>query len=300
MSKHYTKVLALGHRFIDTILIGFNIVEEKVDGSQYNFGIDKDGKLWVFSHSAFIHPEAPPAMFKDATEYVVSIQDKLIPGYSYHGECLSKPKHNVLAYGRIPNNNTIIFDIEDENGNPLPYELKNSFAKALGFETVQLLGRNISSKDDLINLLDTIKPLLGGEEHIEGVVVKNYDRLTPDGKYMVGKLVSERFKEKHNKEWKSGRPEKKEIISRLIEELRTEARWNKAVQHLREQNLIVDEPKDIGGIIKEVIKDIEEEEKEYIKEELYTAYIKSIKSGVTVGIPEWYKRKLLNNLKEGG
>jgi len=84
------------------------------------------------------------------------------------------------------------------------------------------------------------------------------------------------------------------IWSNLI----TEAGWNKAVQHLREQNLIVDEPKDIGGIIKEVIKDIEEEEKEYIKEELYTAYIKSIKSGVTVGIPEWYKRKLLNNLKE--
>lgn len=296
MSKFYNKVLALGHRHIETILIGNNHAEEKVDGSTYNFGIDKDLKLWVRSHSAVIHPEYITTMFKEATEYVVSIQDKLIPGYMYHGEMLNKPKHNVLSYSRIPTNYTIIFDIEDENGNPFDYETKSRMAAELGFETVQLLARNISTKEQVIELLNT-RPLLGGEEYVEGIVIKNYDKLTPSGSYMVGKFVSERFKERHGKEWKGGRPQKKETIARLIEELRTEARWNKAIQHLREADEIEDEPRDIGKIIKEVIKDIEEEEADYIKEELYKEYIKSIKSGVTVGIPEWYKKKLLDNLK---
>jgi hypothetical protein len=114
---------------------------------------------------------------------------------------------------------------------------------------------------------------------------------------MVGKYVSERFKEKHNKDWK-GKQSGKDIITKLIEELRAEARWEKAVQHLKESDNYTQSPKDIGNIFKEVVKDIDEEESEYIKDKLYTYYVKSIKAGVTVGIPEWYKNKLLENLKE--
>ena len=292
MGLSYPKVLALGHRYIENILRGDNHAEEKIDGSQFNFGRIGD-KLIVRSRGADINPDYPEGMFKDGVEYVLSIKDQLVDGYSYHGEYLQKPRHNVLQYERIPKNHIMIFDIEDKNGNPLPYAVKKQYAGWIGLETVPFIKSNLTNVDDIKSLLET-DSILGGTR-IEGVVIKNYWQLTPDGKYMAGKLVSEKFKEKMKVSIKEGSG--KTMIDRLVEELKTEARWNKCVQHCREEGLLVDEPKDIGFLIKELIKDLEEEEGDYIKEKLYQHYVKEIKGRVIAGFPEWYKEKLLENLK---
>jgi hypothetical protein len=292
MGLSYPKVLALGHRYIERILIGVNHAEEKIDGSQFNFG-KIGGKLIVRSRSAEINPEYPEGMFKDGVDYILSIQDKLTEGYSYHGEYLQKPRHNVLQYERIPRNHIIIFDIEDQYGNPLEYEHKVILANDIGLETVPKIAFCLSNVDDIKSLLER-DSVLGGTR-IEGIVIKNYVQLAMDGKYMVGKFVSEKFKEKMKVSVKEGSG--KTMIDKLVEELKTEARWNKCVQHCREEGLLEDVPKDIGFLIKELIKDLEEEEGEYIKEKLYQYYSKEIKGRVIAGFPEWYKEKLLENLK---
>lgn len=83
------------------------------------------------------------------------------------------------------------------------------------------------------------------------------------------------------------------MVLRIIETLKTPARWNKAVQHLKESNLLSDSPKDIGLLFKEVPNDILKEEQDWIKQQLFDWAWSHIVRGVTTGIPEWYKEKLL-------
>lgn len=291
--KSYQKVLTLGHRYIDSILIGRNHAEEKIDGSQFNFWIE-NSELVCKSRSADICNEMPPNLFVDAVNYLLTIKDKLIPNYYYHGEVLASKRHNVLSYNRIPKHNIIIFDIEDEYGNPFEYDEKAKLASDLDLETVRKLGDNISTKDEIVNLLNNTSAL--GGVLIEGVVIKNYDRLTPSGNYMVGKLVSEKFKEVHRKKYKS--IDNRSIVQKLIEELKTKARWDKSILHLKERGLLENTPKDIGILIKEIIKDVEEEELEYIRNKLYNYYIKDIRKSIISGFPEYYKYKILDNIKE--
>lgn len=293
--KSYPKVLQYGHRFVKDIFEGDNHVEEKYDASQIRFGVFK-GELRINSKSANIYIEAPHDLFKKGVEYIVSIQDRLIPEYTYCGECFKNKRHNTLEYSRIPKNYIMIFDIFDNYGNPFTYNIKTGMAYDLGFECAAFLKKDIRNLEEAMSLLGTMSTL--GGTTIEGIVIKNYSKLQPSGEFYLCKIVSEAFKEKHIKDWKSNNPSSKDLITTLVEELRTDARYYKAVQHLREQGTLEESPRDIGNLFKEVSKDIEEEEKEYILERLWKYYGKEIKSRVCAGIPEWYKNKLLENLKE--
>lgn len=289
----YPKVLALGHRFIQDILFGETIAEEKVDGSQISFGI-LDGVLRIRSHSAEVILDAP-GMFDVAVEQIKSISNDLSPDYIYRGEYLRKPKHNVLCYDRVPTKNIVIFDIEDKDFNPLSYEPKRVEAERIGLETVPLLWRNITKKDTIIDLLNN-NSFLGGTL-IEGVVIKNYGKLVEGCKYMVGKYVSEKFKENMAHKAKMDK-QTDDIISSIVKSLKTEARYHKAIQHLREAGTLLEAPQDIGNLLKEIHQDIDAEETEYIKDRLFAHYIKKIKGLVCSGFPEWYKEQLLSNLRE--
>lgn len=107
---------------------------------------------------------------------------------------------------------------------------------------------------------------------------------------------SEKFKEKAGNKVKEDK-RNADVITNLVSILKTEARWQKAVQHLREDGILQEAPQDIGNLIKEIIKDVIDEEEDYIKEFLYAHYIKQIKGRITTGFPEWYKHQLLNNLE---
>ncbi len=296
----YPKVLALGERYIQDIFKGKFIIEEKIDGSQISFGMI-DGELRIRSKGAIVHVDGPDNMFKKGVESIVAVKDKLIPNAIYRGEYLLKPKHNALAYSRIPDNHIIIFDIEvvilsdetNESFGCVGYDEKLRLSKELGFETVPLLALNEILKDKFMALLEN-ESCLGGQK-IEGFVVKNYDRFTLDGKFMAGKYVSEAFKERHATQWKKNNPSRKDVLMFIVSSLKTEARYHKAVQALRDMELLEGSPRDIGKLFKMVHKDIDEEETEYIKEKLFEHFIPDIKRGVCHGLPEWYKEKLLES-----
>lgn len=213
-------------------------------------------------------------------------------------EYLMKPKHNTLSYERVPKNNIILFDVSIGN-KYLNRKEKEKFAKKYGLELVPLLwkGNGHEITMDLINKLLETKSILG-KEKVEGIVFKNYSAFWEEG-YQAGKLimlkyVKEKFKERNAIEWKKNT--KTGFMELLIKSLRTEARWEKAVQHLRDKGQLTRSPKDIGNIMKEIVRDIEEEEKENIKEELWKFFWKQIKRGVVKGVPEWYKRKLIEDV----
>lgn len=293
----YPKVLALGHRYIERILDGAYHLEEKLDGSQISFMVDDSGELHIRSKGATIIVDAPEKMFSNGVKAIQSVQGKLRPNWIYRGEYLQKPKHNTLCYDRIPDNYIMIFDIEVSPNNFLDYTDKHNEALGIGFECIPRIEIDMSATDFLPMLKGVIarKSCLGGAD-IEGVVLKNYTQITPDGKFMVGKYVSEAFKESHSKDWKASNPNKKDVIAQIIETLTTDARFNKAVQRMRDNGDLEESPKDIGGLFKIVHEDIIAEEAEFIKDKLFENAIGNIKRGVCGGLPQWYKDKLITGL----
>jgi len=285
----YPKVYALGHKAIAELFLDDVLVEEKIDGSQFSFG-RFNGELKCRSRGAQINADFPEQMFAEAVEVVRDLD--LRDGWTYRAEYLKKPKHNTLAYDRIPRNHLIVFDINSTEEEYLSYLDKVTEAARIGLETVPILfeGR-ISEPSQLLRFLE-LTSILGGQK-IEGVVVKNYHRFGLDKKVLMGKYVAEAFKEVHGGEWKANNPTSKDVIQRLILQLKTPARWQKAVQHLKESGRYTQSPRDIGELIKEVHKDITAECADEIKEALFANAISHIRRGVSGGIAEWYKEELM-------
>jgi hypothetical protein len=234
-------------------------------------------------------------MFAKAAETVKNLFEKVTPGWTYRGEFLAKPKHNSLAYDRVPAGNIIIFDINTGDQEYLSYEDKVVEASRLGLETVpRLFSGRVADVSQFRTFLDTVS-VLGGQQ-IEGVVVKpkDYNLFGLDKKVLMGKFVSEAFKEVHRKAWAENNPTTKDVIGLITMQYGTPARWNKAIQHLREAGKLVDDVKDIGPLIKEIPGDVLKECEDDIKAELFKFAWPHIRRGLTRGFPEFYKSKLLS------
>lgn len=297
----YSSPFNFGHRALDDFWNGEPVyVQEKVDGSQFSFGVDEDGSPLARSRKQDLtvfmgNPEAA-GMFFPALEMVIRLAESgaLPAGWTYRGEYLRKPRHNHLAYGRIPKDHVILFDVDTgdqhylEPGNTLERE-----AERIGLECVPLIHtfKHKPNVSELKALLDNVSVL--GNVPVEGIVLKNYSVYGPDKKVLMAKLVSEDFKEAQKGSWKEANPSRKDIISQLSEKYCTEARWRKAVQHLEEEGRLALEPRDIGLLIHEIPNDILEDHEGEIKDDLFKAFIKDLKRGWTRGLPEWYKALLL-------
>jgi hypothetical protein len=292
----YPSIYAIGHRYLKDLLLDPVIVEEKIDGSQFSFGkfLDETGAefLRCRSKGCQLNVDCPDKMFQKAVDTAKELFPILNLGWTYRGEYLAKPKHNTLAYERTPNKFVILFDINTAEEEYLNYEEKKLEAERLGLETVPLVHLGMVDNIELFRSFLDKQSILGGQK-IEGVVVKNYNRFGKDKKALMGKFVSEAFKEVHGGEWRKNNPTSGDIINNLILKYKTPARWAKALQHLAEAGQITDSPKDIGILMKEVPVDVLKECEQEIKDELFAHAWKHISRGLSGGLPEWYKDELL-------
>lgn len=289
----YPSIYALGHRAVADLLTGPVNVEEKVDGSQFSWCVDESGEIRCRSKGATLNVDAPEKMFSAAVATVKSLSGLLTPGWTYRAEFLGKPKHNALAYDRMPKAHLILFDVNDGHESYLSYAAKHGEAERLGLECVPLIFSGRLTLADFRALLDRTS-ILGGQK-IEGVVVKPsaYDKFGADKKVLLAKFVSEAFKEVHAASWKQSNPTKSDVIERLRAVYNTPGRWSKAVQHLRERGLLEDSPRDIGKLIGEVQADVERECSDEIREKLFAWAWPQIQRGITSGLPAWYKEELV-------
>lgn len=113
MIPAYPKIFAIGSPYIPNLFKGRVEVTEKIDGSQFNFGLDSKKNFVMRSKGKDIYIDDPEKMFLKAIDYVVSIGEKIKNRFSpetfFYAEFLSKAKHNVLNYKRIPKNHLILF-----------------------------------------------------------------------------------------------------------------------------------------------------------------------------------------------
>ena len=285
----YSTIFAIGHRACQPLLEVSCLVEEKVDGSQFSFCFQADGSTLMRSKGAIVHA-GEGGMFEEASHIEADWRQDLV-GYVFRCEYLRKPHHNVLIYGRVPAAHLAVFDVEAPDGTFLDWDNKREAAAMLGLEVVPRLFEGMVTLDVMQRLLDTESFL--GATKIEGVVIKpiGYNLWGTDKKVLMGKYVSEGFKEKHAKEWKG--EHKPDILGQLVATYRCEQRWQKAAQHLLEAGRLEGSPRDIGALLKEVIADIEKEETEEIKAKLFQWAWPQIRKQLTHGLPEWWKEKLL-------
>jgi len=302
MMKAFTKIYALGHRIIRELFEDPVEITEKVDGSQIGFG-KWDGKLIVRSRNVVFNLEegAIDGMFALAVNEIQK-RNSLIPDrHFFWGEYLKTPRHVTLKYDRVPKGHIALFGMEVDDPNfEYLYDHLENWSDKLGFDVVPLLyyGK-IESHNDIKNLMNR-QSFLGGPE-IEGLVIKNWHRsnrfLDMDIYPLSGKFVSEKFKEVHKRN--PSFISSKSNWQAFSEGFATEARWSKAVQHLKEAGKYEGDPRDIGNLIKFVKDDITEECLDDIKEHLWKFFGNDLLRAATRGLPEWYKQQLMEEQFNG-
>lgn len=290
MLGSYGSIYIVGHKAVANIFDGDVEITEKVDGSQISFSL-QNGVLHMRSKNQPLYLGGDNGMFNLAVANIYrQAQTGLFSdGYVYRGEFFSKPKHNTLAYDRVPLNNIMIYDVEKGPGSAefMRWNERQYECARIGFEPVPTFYEGQCNLDIARGCLEK-DSVLGGVK-IEGVVVKNYNIFTEDKKVAKAKFVSAEFQEKHQKEWKKTNPGRGDVIEEIIESLRTEARWRKSVQHLRDDGKLEGSPRDIGNLIKETQADILKEEEDAIKNALFVHFKGQILRGAIRGLPEAYK-----------
>jgi hypothetical protein len=297
MIPTYCKIWQLGHREARRVFDGNIEVTEKVDGSQFGFGKLLSGELVARSKGKQLFFDAPEELFKEGLESVQRMEHLISPGWSFYAEYLKKPKHNVLAYDRIPKNHLALFAAFEDDNPIMDYTTLEDVATMLDIDVVPKLysGPGDAFKADTLqelNIFLGIESFLRGEK-IEGIVIKNYhETVLVGGQYfplLAAKFVSDGFKERHN----SQTPKGKNNFQAYCESFRTEARWLKAIQHLRDNGELKKDLPDIGPLMNEIRRDIKEEHIDEIKAFLYQNFKQEIMRKAVAGFPEWYKKRLV-------
>ena len=288
----YPKVYHLGHPKIANLLVGNVIVQEKIDGSQISFGrrtVDGKAELFINSHHkdiSFVRGEY--GMFTEAIKWIVENEAVLKPDLIYRGEVVSKHRHNILTYQRVPRNCIILFDIMRGPEAYMGYMDVVQEGMRIGLETVPLLfSGSVSGEKDIERLLSR-PSILGGQP--EGVVIKNYSQFDDAGKPMMGKWTTAAFKEIKRVDCKDN--SEAGWWEKIILKYRTVARFHKAVQRLAEEGRLSGEPKDIGLLMQMVRDDFRDEAIQNLAIDLLAHFQPDLERAVVSGLPEWYKEQL--------
>jgi len=306
MLPRYTKVMNLGNSGTERALIGPIVMQEKIDGSQFRFGVNEDGELIMGSKAVNWERDSWDKMFKAGCDYLLSIEDIIKQNYKpdtyFFCEYLQGPKHNVLKYDRVPEGHLVLFDILQAGQWIQSRESLEATAIELEIDAVPEIYNGeveLPILDFLKHTVEETESFLGGTK-IEGIVIKNYGEWIHVGGAIFPvftKYVREAYREQHAKDWKVKAP--KASLQGYFQSFNNENRWLKAIQHLKEKGELTNSVKDIGALLKEIQQDIKEEDTETIKEVLFKHFSKDLLRTAIKGFPEWYKEYLIKENVEG-
>ena len=183
---------------VKTLLEGYTIFEEKVDGGVIGIAWDGEKHLTIGKHSMISYNDNSKKIYGlNSWIYVNYEKIQKIPlGWIIYGEWL-RAKHNIL-YDMIPDY-FVSFDIWDGH-RYLDLSSRSEFLHKLGFAEIPFIysGDNLDIGDVLciVNGLSVSnKSRLSSTETMEGIVIKNYER------GLMGKYVRREFLESIDEHW---------------------------------------------------------------------------------------------------
>jgi hypothetical protein len=282
-------------------------VQEKVDGSQLSFRRDaKDDDVLFFNKGKLLTPQNAK-FFSKSVQAILALKSNLNPDFIYHGEAVTRPKHNVLAYQKAPKHFWICFDIYDTQKERWlhPDEGLTEECERIGVECVPVVYRN---QDSAVNPKTKCKELLQliekGEltsclgNKMEGLVLKHprFINVHKGGKITASKFkfVTEEFQESH----KPNPGKSAQNAEEIGQMYNTGPRFAKAVQHLKEtgmwkENLPGARPgsepimANYPLLLKELDSDLEQECREEILKVLEKLFMPRIKEAARRDLKEW-------------
>lgn len=272
-------------------------IEEKLDGSQLSVYVRDDRKLGFQNRGRELNQEAPGWVFEAAMGALSSLRDKFNPAYVYHGECIVRPKHNVVRYGRVPRFYFVLFDVQDrDTRQAMDRNAMEMEAHRIGIECTPVLYRNTdpavqpgAMADALIEAMIPGCSLLGGDDKPEGVVIKHHQYVKRDKPAQTKiKVVREEFKEEHRRPTTAKTKhvfDPEASLDRIMSFFPVDARWNKATQRLRDAGTITGDPeneeRERGAIREEARRDFKDECKETLKALLWAEFGQHLTQRIT-------------------
>ncbi|AUV58635.1 hypothetical protein [Bandra megavirus] len=233
-------------------------IEEKIDGSQMSLIVHND-KLVFFNKNKIVDSKAQ--VYQKAIIMLQTIKSKFKPGLIYSGEVVNQPKANVAVYDRVPDYFFILYDIYCIGENRwYNYQEKHEAAKIVGLECVPQLYCYQSDNDVVMDIAKSfidkiesgeLKSCLGGIP--EGIVIK---RAGTKLKVVSGIFKERHLKKQHNHIWTL-----ETSLKHFGDQFNVNARFQKAYQHLAEDDCEIN----LQTLIVELDKDLEKEYNEEIK-----------------------------------
>lgn len=300
MIESYENIEAFGKRGVYELFNKPFFLQEKIDGSQISFGVYNNdleissGGLKIRSRSQAVDLNSA-GMFASAVDSIKKIQERLIPNWTYRGEFLRGPKHNVLTYGRAPIGNIVLFDIQLGDGTYTSQTNVRLEALGLGLDYAPVLAV-LAPGGDLIHTVKDIlansQSVLGGP--IEGVVAKRSDYSFQDGfgNHIFVKFVSDQFKEKAKRPIGKSLEAKSGLVEELLETYAVDARFQKSVQHLQEAGKLHHDKKDLPNLIKESWEDLQVDYGSEIHDRIILQVNREFRTRLTQKLVCWYTSKL--------
>ena len=264
----YPKIYSLGddeNKDIFTYVDDEIIIEEKVDGGNGSFWLEKDG-LHLGTRNRDLITDKDDKTFAKQRNYLLGIlADKEISDqYIYYIEWMQR---HTINYETAPD--VIALDVrlkhmmsEEDGGRGffLNRDAKEVEFKRLGLEVVPLVWRGKARELKKMKLEDLIKQSKYYKGQMEGIVIKNYARKAPIGNHQIyAKVVADAFKENNRAVFGSIKSANTDTI-KIVDEYCTDARIRKKIlEQTKEYSQLLD-LKLMSKVPSTVIKDIIVEE----------------------------------------
>lgn len=282
----------------------FWYLQIKYDGSQITFIRQPDDSILAYNKNKKIS-KSNKIFGKTITMFSSLVGPNLNSDYEYHGESITSIKHNLIEYERTPKYYFILFDIYDMvKRQYLTREEMEAEAKRLNIDFAETVYKNtdpkVLPKEKIKELMlgieeGSLKSYLGGQ--IEGLVLKcdsfayKFRKNETINRRLALKSVRDSFKEKITmKLEKSEMGTIQEKLEQIGQNYNTEARFHKAIQHLKERGEYKNNVKDMLNIVYELDNDFEKEYKEEVCEYLWAEFSDTIKANARKGFVDYYKQ----------
>lgn len=194
----------LGNEEVENILMGRISVFPKIDGTNGSVWLE-DGVIKAGSRNRELTLENDNADFYKFVKGSSSINlfFEKYPNLRLYGEWLVP--HSLRTYEETAWRKFYIFDVAEMDGSFIPYELYRTSLQECNLDYIApLIVYENATEEKLLQLLDKNEYLIKDGEGIgEGIVIKNYDFKNKYGRTTWAKIVTNCFKDKNRKAFRT-------------------------------------------------------------------------------------------------